>query len=110
MRLLNGVQTIVFNILTDIKGELLMSAIRNTNQGKLYSRLLLTITLCVVVTLLVSSLFYFVAYVQIDLKKAYQSDVSNLTQTSKEVISMTESAQSVSFQVYRTFTISKLMF
>ncbi len=87
-----------------------MSAIRNTSKGKLYSRLLLTITLCVAVTLLVSSFFYYVAFVQIDLKKAYQSDVSNLTQTSKEVISMTESAQSVSFQIYRTFTISKLMF
>src|SRR5690606_39757440 len=61
-------------------------------------------------SLLVSSIFYFFAYVRNDLKSTYLSDVRNLTQTSKEVISMTESAQSVSFQIYRTFTISKLMF
>ncbi|WP_138754445.1 helix-turn-helix domain-containing protein [Paenibacillus sinopodophylli] len=87
-----------------------MPAVQLKNNGKLYSKLLFTITLCIVLTLLVSSLFYFFTYMQIDLKKAYQSDVSNLTQTSKEVISMTESAQSLSFQMYRTFTISKLMF
>lgn len=87
-----------------------MPAVQLKNNGKLYSKLLFTITLCIVLTLLVSSLFYFFTYMQIDLKKAYQSDVSNLTQTSKEVISMTESAQSVSFQIYRTFTVSKLMF
>jgi AraC-type DNA-binding domain-containing proteins len=86
------------------------AAAQAARNGKLYSRLLLTITLCIVLTLLVSSLFYFVVYTRIDLKKAYQSDVSNLMQTSKEVISMTESAQAVSFQIYRTFTISKLMF
>ncbi|MCA0756937.1 AraC family transcriptional regulator [Paenibacillus sp. N4] len=87
-----------------------MPASRTVNNGKLYSRLLFTITLCIVLTLFVSSLFYFFTYSRIDLKKAYQSDLRNLTQTSKEVISMTESAQSVSFQIYRTFTISKLMF
>ncbi|RCW51681.1 helix-turn-helix domain-containing protein [Paenibacillus prosopidis] len=87
-----------------------MSAFDLKNNGKLYSKLLFSITLCIVLTLLVSSLFYFFTYVRIDLKKSYQSDVSNLTQTSKEVISMTESAQSVSFQIYRTFAISKLMF
>lgn len=87
-----------------------MSAVHLKNNGKLYSKLLFTITLCIVLTLLVSSIFYFFTYMQIDLKKAYQSDVSNLTQTSKEVISMTESAQSLSFQMYRTFTIAKLMF
>jgi len=87
-----------------------MPAVQLKNNGKLYSKLLFTITLCIVLTLLVSSLFNFFTYMQIDLKKAYQSDVSNLTQTSKEVISMTESAQSLSFQIYRTFSVSKLMF
>ncbi|OME74013.1 AraC family transcriptional regulator [Paenibacillus sp. FSL A5-0031] len=87
-----------------------MPAVQLKNNGKLYSKLLFTITLCIVLTLMVSSLFNFFTYMQIDLKKAYQSDVSNLTQTSKEVISMTESAQSLSFQIYRTFSVSKLMF
>lgn len=87
-----------------------MQASHFRQNGRLYSKLLLSLTLCIVVTLLVSSLVYFFTYVQIDLKKAYESDVNNLTQTSKEVMSMTESAQSLSFQIYRTFTISKLMF
>lgn len=81
-----------------------------THNRKLYIRLLLSITLCIVLTLLVSSLFYFFTYTRIDLKKAYESDLSNLQQTSREVISMTESAQALSFQIYRTFTISKLLF
>lgn len=87
-----------------------MSAVKLKNKGNLYSKLLFTITLCIVLTLIVSSSFYFFTYMQIDLKKAYQSDLSNLTQTSKEVISMTESAQALSFQIYRTFSVSKLMF
>jgi two-component system response regulator YesN len=97
----------MFNI---YKGGANMPAVQLKNNGKLYSKLLFTITLCIVLTLMVSSLFNFFTYMQIDLKKAYQSDVSNLTQTSKEVISMTESAQSLSFQIYRTFSVSKLMF
>ncbi|MUT67605.1 AraC family transcriptional regulator [Paenibacillus sp. NEAU-GSW1] len=87
-----------------------MSAFDFRSNGKLFSRLLLSITLCIVLTLTVSSLIYFFTYVRIDLKQAYQSDVSNLSQTSKEVIGMTESAQALSFQIYRTYTISKLMF
>lgn len=92
------------------KGGARMTAFKLNTNGKLYSKLLLSITLCIVLTLLVSSLFYFFTYMRIDLKKAYESDVSNLKQTSKEVISMTDSAQSLSFQIYRTFTITKLMF
>ncbi|NMO97020.1 AraC family transcriptional regulator [Paenibacillus lemnae] len=87
-----------------------MNTVPPTRKGKLYSRLLITITCCTVLTLLVSSLFYFVIYNQIDLKKAYQSDLSSLMQNSKEVVSMTESAQAVSFQIYRTYAVSKLMF
>lgn len=66
--------------------------------------------MCIVLTLLVSSLFYYITFSQMDLKKAYESDLSNLKQTSKEMISMNESAQSLAFQSYRTFTISRLMF
>lgn len=87
-----------------------MSAYSWKSNGKLYGKLLFTTALCIALTLLVTSLFYFFAYIQLDLRKTYQSDASNLAQTSKEVISMTENAQSLSFQIYRTFAISKLMF
>ncbi|WP_338554935.1 helix-turn-helix domain-containing protein [Paenibacillus sp. KS-LC4] len=87
-----------------------MKATAWKNNGKLYSRLLLSITLCIVLTLLISSFFYYLAYTRLDLKQAYLSDVSSLTRTSQEVNSMTESAQSLTFQLYRTFTISKLLF
>lgn len=87
-----------------------MSASYFQNNGKWYGKLLFSIILCIVLTLIVSSLISFLTYVGYDLNKTYESDVRNLTQTSKEVISMTESAQSLSFQIYRTFTVSKLMF
>ncbi|WP_328803513.1 AraC family transcriptional regulator [Paenibacillus silvestris] len=77
---------------------------------KLYIKLLLTTILCTVLTLLVSSTIYFVNYRNINLNQVYQTDLENLTQTSREVISMTESAQSLTFQLYRNGNISKLMF
>jgi two-component system, response regulator YesN len=92
------------------KGGIAMSAFSWKSNGKLYGKLLFTTSLCIALTLLVSSLFYFFAYMQLDLRKTYQSDASNLAQTSKEVISMTENAQSLSFQIYRSFAITKLMF
>lgn len=77
---------------------------------KLYIKLLLSTILCTVLTLLVSSTIYFVNYRNINLNQVYQTDLENLTQTSREVISMTESAQSLTFQLYRNGNISKLMF
>ncbi|GGI44123.1 hypothetical protein GCM10008018_05530 [Paenibacillus marchantiophytorum] len=76
----------------------------------LYIKLLLSTILCTVLTLLVSSTIYYVNYRTINLNEVYQSDLENLTQTSREVISMTESAQSLTFQMYRNGNISKLMF
>ncbi|NQX67452.1 AraC family transcriptional regulator [Paenibacillus alba] len=76
----------------------------------LYIKLLLSTILCTVLTLLVSSTIYFVNYRNINLNQVYQTDLENLTQTSREVISMTESAQSLTFQMYRNGNITKLMF
>jgi two-component system response regulator YesN len=77
---------------------------------KLYIKLLLSTIFVTVLTLLVSSTIFFVNYRNINLNQVYQSDLENLTQTSREVISMTESAQSLTFQMYRNGNISKLMF
>ncbi|AFH65898.1 AraC family transcriptional regulator [Paenibacillus mucilaginosus K02] len=77
---------------------------------KLYSMLLLSTTLCIAATLLLSSYIFYANSVRIGLNQVYQSDLGSLTQTSKVVVGMTQSAQSLSFQMYRNTTISKLMF
>ncbi|MDD9266078.1 AraC family transcriptional regulator [Paenibacillus sp. GCM10023248] len=87
-----------------------MNANNSGDNRKLYIKLLLSTILCTVLTLLVSSAIYFVNYRNINLNQVYQTDLENLTQTSREVISMTESAQSLTFQLYRNGNISKLMF
>jgi two-component system, response regulator YesN len=80
------------------------------DNGKLFIRLLLSITLCIVVTLVVSSAILFTLFNRIALKQVYQSDLAALNQTSKEVVGMTDSAQSLTFQLYRSLNVSKLMF
>jgi len=76
----------------------------------LYTKLLLGIVLCTVVTLTLTSTILLVFFNRIALRQVYQSDLGNLTQTSQEVISMTESAQALSFQIYNSLNVSKLMF
>jgi len=74
----------------------------------IYNKLLISIVLCTVVTLTASSTLLFVFFNRIALKQVYTSDVKHLTQMSREVISMTESAQSLTFQLYRNSNIMKL--
>ncbi|WP_018750580.1 helix-turn-helix domain-containing protein [Paenibacillus sanguinis] len=78
-------------------------------QRKLYSKLLLTITACISLTLLLTTLMYYTYYTRVEKTEAFRSDLNNLSQTSQEVIRLTESAQSLSFQLYRNYTISKLL-
>lgn len=80
------------------------------NRRALYSRLLVSITLCVSLTFLVSTIIYYNYYIGVEKKQAFQSDLGNLTQTSREVVNMTDAAQSLSFQIYRNSTISKIVF
>ncbi|WP_256865444.1 helix-turn-helix domain-containing protein [Paenibacillus sp. 32352] len=77
---------------------------------KLYTVFLMSITLCIAVTLMISSYVYYRNYTGIALEQAYQSDVNSLTGKSKEVIGMTDSAQALSFQIYRNSTIGKLLY
>lgn len=75
-----------------------------------YSKLLLSIVLCTALTLTVSSAILILFFNRIVLNQAYQSDLNNLTQTSREVLNMTESAQSLTFQIYRNINVTKLLF
>lgn len=80
------------------------------NQRAMFSKNLISIVLCTSITLLVSTSIYYTYYVKIQKEQTFLSDLSHLTQTSKEVVNLTEAAQSLSFQIYRNSTISKLMF
>lgn len=70
----------------------------------------LSITVCIVFTLLLSSFIYYWNYFSIALKQAYQTDVNHLNETSKKVVSMSDMAQSLSFQIYKNTTITKLLY
>jgi two-component system, response regulator YesN len=80
------------------------------NKRALYSKILLSITLCISLTFLVSTVIYYTYYTKVEKTEAFRSDLNDLTQTSSEVVNMTEIAQSLSFQVYRNSTISKIVF
>lgn len=79
-------------------------------QGELYSKLLLTITACISLTLLLTTFLYYTYYTRVEKTQAFNSDLNNLTQTSREVIRLTENAQSLSFQLYRNYALSKILY
>jgi two-component system, response regulator YesN len=77
---------------------------------RLFTSFLVSITLCIVVTLLSSSYIYYRNYTGIALKQAFQSDLNDLNRTSRDVNGMTDSAQSLAFQIYRNSSIAKLLY
>ncbi|MCL6603801.1 MAG: AraC family transcriptional regulator [Paenibacillus sp.] len=84
--------------------------LKDNKKWGVYAKLVLGIVLCTVITITVSSTILFINFNRIALKQDYQSDLRDLTQTSREVINMTDSAQSLTFQLYRNNNITKLMF
>ena len=76
----------------------------------MYRNILLSIILSIVITLLVSSTILYFNFDNIALKQVYESDSNSLMQTSQEIRTITETATSLSFQIYRDFVISKLLF
>ncbi|MEK3882005.1 AraC family transcriptional regulator [Paenibacillus sp. PL2-23] len=78
--------------------------------GRLYIRLLLGITVSISLFLMASSFVYFFAFSRILQEKAFESDLRNLQQTSRTVAKTTESAQTVSFQIYRNSSIAKILY
>ncbi|MCC3380136.1 helix-turn-helix domain-containing protein [Paenibacillus farraposensis] len=77
---------------------------------KLHSKLLISITLCITLTLLVSTTVYYFYYIRVEKEQAFEANHSSLTLRSKEVINMTSIAQSLAFQMYRSSTLSKLLY
>lgn len=85
----------------------LLTAFRRLN---LYMKLFLGIVLVTVVTLTVASAILFFYFNRIALNQVYRSDLASLEQTSREVRAMTESAQTLTFQMYRNTTITQLLY
>jgi len=53
---------------------------------------------------------YYTYYIGVEKTQTFRSDLKDLTQTGKKVVNMAEVAQTLSFQLYRTSTISHLLF
>ncbi|MDQ0890376.1 two-component system response regulator YesN [Paenibacillus sp. V4I9] len=83
---------------------------RTHDNKKVYRNILLSIILSIVITLLVSSSILHFNFDNIALNQVYESDSNSLMQTSQEIRTITGTATSLSFQIYRDFVISKLLF
>ncbi|WP_168123895.1 helix-turn-helix domain-containing protein [Paenibacillus sp. HB172176] len=83
---------------------------RFKRDGKLYIRILLGITLCIVVASITTSAIHYLTFSRILQEKVFEFDLSSLRQTSQAVAKTTQSAQTVSFQIYRNSNIAKLLY
>jgi len=77
---------------------------------KMYTRILIGITLCIFVALIISSYVYYYAFARILQKETFQSDLNHLRQTSQTVARTSDNALTVSSQIYRNGTIAKLLY
>ncbi|WP_413376796.1 AraC family transcriptional regulator [Paenibacillus taichungensis] len=82
---------------------------RSEDSQKVFARILIGIIVSTVATLLVASTILYVNYNRIALRQVYRTDMNSLTQTSREVSKMTETAKSLSYQIYQDYTISALL-
>lgn len=82
---------------------------RSEDSQKVFTRILIGIIISTVATLLVASSILYVNYNRIALRQVYRTDMNSLTQTSREVAKMTETAKSLSYQIYQDYTISSLL-
>ncbi|MDN8592526.1 helix-turn-helix domain-containing protein [Paenibacillus sp. 11B] len=82
---------------------------RSEDSQKVFARILIGIIVSTVATLLVASTILYVNYNRIALRQVYHTDMNGLTQTSREVSKMTETAKSLSYQIYQDYTISALL-
>lgn len=87
-----------------------MRTIFSQNKDALYGKLLAAISLCISLTLLVSVMTYYTYFTGIEKNRAFHSDLSNLKQSSRELINFNEVSQTLSFQLYRNTLITNLIY
>lgn len=86
-----------------------MKAILANDSSKMYTKILLSIILCIVITLLIASTILHINFERIALEQVYKSNLNSLTQTSNEVSNMTEIAEELTFQIYSDSTLASLL-
>lgn len=77
--------------------------------NKFFVRLFLSLILCIVVTVIISSSVLYFRFDEIATNQMYAHNISSLTQTSKNVSIMTETAKTLSYQILSDLYISKLL-
>lgn len=83
---------------------------RHNKDSKLYMKIFIAITLSIVLTMLVLSTVLYVNFEKIALKQLYLANVNSLEQVSNEVAIMSNTASTISNQIYQDITISKLLY
>ncbi|WP_193556232.1 AraC family transcriptional regulator [Paenibacillus ginsengarvi] len=76
----------------------------------MYKNILISLVVSIVFTLLISSTLLIMNFESIAIRQVSRSDLNSLKQTSREVAKMTDTAKTLSFQIYGDLTISKLIF
>ncbi|CAG7654973.1 AraC family transcriptional regulator [Paenibacillus allorhizosphaerae] len=76
----------------------------------LYKNILISLVVSIVLTLLISSTLLIMNFESIAIRQVSRSDLNSLKQASQEAAKMTDTAKTLSFQIYGDLTISKLIF
>ncbi|WP_332089597.1 AraC family transcriptional regulator [Paenibacillus sp. GYB003] len=76
----------------------------------LYKHILISLVVSIVLTLLITSALLIMNFESIAIRQVSRSDLNSLKQASREAAKMTDTAKTLSFQIYGDLTISKLIF
>ena len=77
---------------------------------RLYLRILLTLTLSIVITMLISSSVLYVNFENAALDQIYATNMESLKMMYSEVSLLSSTALTISNQIFRDITISKIMY
>lgn len=77
---------------------------------KLYLKLFISMTLCIVFTLLTTSSILYKNFENIVLKQVYSNNLNTLMQTGRGISSITEMAITLSNQIYRDLNVARLLY
>src|SRR5690554_4582075 len=87
-----------------------MKVMITSESRKVYTRILLSFIVGIVITLLISSTILYVNFERIALQQVYRSDLNSLQQTSSELSKISEAAKSVSQQIYQDYMVAPLLY
>ncbi|WP_018756321.1 helix-turn-helix domain-containing protein [Paenibacillus terrigena] len=88
----------------------MMTVPESREHKKVYIRILMSFIGCVILTLLATSTILYMNFEDIALKQVYHANSNSLVQIKNEVSKMTETATSLSSQIYNDSAVSKLLY